>query len=184
MPLPAAPLPRAPIAPDNTSTPYEVLLGELDKVIAEWRALIESEPWAALPSARLIDSMPEILAHLIRRAHVGALEVDDDLKARITGEHGVARREDAVPLVAVAEEWAYLKRACWQTLARQGVVEGAARVAMQRLDVLFDDAIGYTLRGYYQPELDALKGIGLERRDGATDRRRGPDNRRDEPVDG
>lgn len=133
-PVPASPF----IAPAEPHTPYEILLGELDKVIAEL----------------------------------------------ITGAHGVARRQVAVPLIAVAEEWSYLKRACWQTLARHGVVEESARVAMGRLDVLFGDAIGYTLRGYHQPELDSLKGAGLERRDGASDRRRGPDNRRDGTAHG
>jgi hypothetical protein len=41
-----------------------------------------------------------------------------------------------------------------------------------------DDAIGYTLRGYYQRELDTLRGRGLERRDSREDdRRRGGDRR-------
>jgi hypothetical protein len=53
---------------------------------------------------------------------------------------------------------------------------------MERLDVLVDDAVGYTLRGYYRPELDSLRGRGLERRE-VSDRRRGVSDRRDGEED-
>ena len=57
--------------------------------------------------------------------------------------------------------------------------------ASQRMEVLIDDAIGYTLRGYYQPELDSLRGRGLERRDTrAEDRRHGGDRRDADPSPG
>jgi hypothetical protein len=54
-----------------------------------------------------------------------------------------------------------------------------ARDAMSRLEVLIDDAIGVTLRGYYAPELDALRGRGLERRASDEDRRSGETDRRE-----
>jgi hypothetical protein len=50
---------------------------------------------------------------------------------------------------------------------------------VQRLDVLVDDAIGLSLRGYYAPELNELKGKGLERRDGIDERRTNKGNRRE-----
>jgi hypothetical protein len=50
---------------------------------------------------------------------------------------------------------------------------------MRRIEVLVDDAIGYTLRGYYAQELDTLRGRGLERRESPQgDRRHGGDRRR------
>ena len=163
----------------DTATPFDVLLGEIDQVIAEWRELVRLEPWTQLPAARLVDSLPEILPRIIRLAQAGANEVDEDLRTRITDEHGFFRREDAVPLLAVAEEWVYLKRACTAVLRRRGFTEPAMAGAIKRLEALIDDAIGYTLRGYYRPELDALRGRGLERRDsGMHDRRRGTGDRR------
>jgi hypothetical protein len=51
---------------------------------------------------------------------------------------------------------------------------------MQRVEVLIDDAIGYTLRGYYHEELQSLRGRGLERRENdQQDRRSGFGDRRD-----
>ena len=150
-------------------TPYDALLGDVDKVIAEWRAIIHPEPWAELPPSRLIDSLPEILPRLIRLARAGATQIDDVLKDCIAREHGELRREDAIPVSAVAEEWQALKRACAQVLARNGFVDEDATLALDRLDTLIDDAIGYTLRGR-----------GLERRDTSrADRRRGGDDRRE-----
>ena len=165
----------------DAPTPFDVLLGEIDQVIAEWRELVRLEPWSRLPAARLVDSLPEILPRIVRLAQAGANEVDEELRTRITDEHGFFRREDAVPLLAVAEEWVYLKRACTAVLRRRGYTEPAMAGAIKRLEALIDDAIGYTLRGYYRPELDALRGRGLERRDsGMHDRRRGSGDRRGE----
>ncbi|MGH7719096.1 MAG: hypothetical protein ACREON_09670 [Gemmatimonadaceae bacterium] len=158
--------------------PYEVLLGEIDTLITEWRNLVRPEPWAKIPLSRLIDSLPEILPRLIRLARNGAHQIDEELKERISDDHGWARREDDVPLSAVAEEWAHLKRACWRVLGRNGFVDGVRAEAMQRLDALIDDALGYTLRGYYREELDSLRGRGLERRDRPGNRRAGPKDRR------
>ncbi|MEJ7811548.1 MAG: hypothetical protein WKG32_14140 [Gemmatimonadaceae bacterium] len=160
-------------------TPYEVLLGDVDHILSEWRDLVRLEPWTRIPAERLIDSFPEILPRLIRLAESGAPHMDEELKGHITDGHGFLRREDALPLLAVAEEWSHLKRACGNVLARRGVPERAIGTAMQRLDVLVDDAIGYTLRGYYRLELDGLRGKGLERRDsGVHDRRSGSTDRR------
>ncbi len=168
-------------SPSDTerATPYEVLLANLDDLLAEWRELVRLEPWTQLPAARLLDAFPEILPRLFRLAQGGATHVDDELKARITDEHGFFRRADALPLLAVAEEWSHIKRACQSLLQRRGFGEAVIADAMRRLDVLVDDAIGYTLRGYYREELDALRGRGLERRDsGVLDRRRNPGDRR------
>lgn len=161
--------------------PYDVLLDEIDSVLAEWLTRVRTEPWANVSSMRLVDSLPEILPRLIRLAQLGASHVDQDLEERIAIEHGELRREDRVPITGVAEEWDVLRHACWRVLIRHGVDRERARTAMQRLDLLIDDAIGYTLRGYYREELDSLKGRGLDRRDGATDRRSGLDDRRHEP---
>ena len=166
----------------DATSPFDVLLGQIDEVIAEWRELVRLEPWSRLPAARLVDSFPEILPRIVRLAQAGASEVDEDLRTRITDEHGFFRREDAVPLLAVAEEWVYLKRACTAVLRRRGYTEPVMASAIRRLEALIDDAIGYTLRGYYRPELDALRGRGLERRDsGMSDRRRGNGDRRGDP---
>jgi hypothetical protein len=163
----------------DAHTPFDVLLGEIDQVIAEWRELVRLEPWSRLPAPRLVDSLPEILPRIVRLAQAGANEVDEELRTRITDEHGFFRREDAVPLLAVAEEWVYIKRACTAVLRRRGFTEATMAGAIQRLEMLIDDAVGYTLRGYYRPELDALRGRGLERRDsGMHDRRRGSGDRR------
>lgn len=174
---PAGPVQSA--GPDGIAqTPYEALLGELDQLIAEWRLLVRPDALAALPPARLLDSLPEILPRLIRLAQTGAVQMDDDLRDRIAREHGGARRADAVPVTSVAAEWDAVKRACAQVLARDGFLSGEAEEALRRVDVLVDDAVGYTLRGYYQPELDTLRGRGLERRDRQSDdRRRGGDRR-------
>ena len=161
-------------------TPYDALLGDVDKVIAEWRAIMRPEPWADLPPSHLIDSLPEILPRLIRLSRAGATHIDDVLQDRIAREHGELRREDEVPVSALAEEWHALKRACAQVLARNGYVDADAALALERLDTLIDDAIGYTLRGYYREELNTLRGRGLERRDVTrADRRRSNDDRRE-----
>ena len=163
----------------DAPTPYEILLGSLDELLAEWRELVRLEPWSQLPGARLLDSFPEILPRLFRLAQSGATHVDEELKARITDEHGFVRRADALPLLAVAEEWSHIKRACHTVLTGRDVGEEAIAEAMRRFEVLVDDAVGYTLRGYSRPELDALRGRGLERRDsGVADRRRGDGDRR------
>jgi hypothetical protein len=165
-------------------TPYDALLGDVDKVIAEWRAITRPEPWADLPPSHLIDSLPEILPRLIRLSRAGATHIDDVLQGRIAREHGELRRADAVPVPAIVEEWHALKRACAQVLARNGYVDAAATLALDRLDTLIDDAIGYTLRGYYRDELNTLRGRGLERRDATrADRRRAGGDRR-ERADG
>jgi hypothetical protein len=163
---------------DAASTPYDALLATTDDVIAEWLALIRPEPWAHLPPSRLRDGLPEILPPLIRLARSGATHLDEELEVLISAEHGRARREDEVPISGVAEEWSALEHACWRVLVRHGFVGEEAHVLLQRLDVLIDDAIGYTLRGYYREELDSLKGRGLERRESGADRRAGVDDRR------
>jgi hypothetical protein len=175
-----------PRADAGESTPYEILLGHIDEVIAEWREKVRLEPWARITPARLVDAFPEILPRIIRLAQSGSTHVDDELKRRITDDHGAFRRTDEIPLLAIAEEWAYLRHACAHVLQRRGVPPSAVSDAMTRLEVLVDDAVGYTLRGYYRDELDELRGRGLERRDsGVHDRRRGiPDRRGDGRSDG
>jgi hypothetical protein len=160
------------------ATPYDTLLGAIDGVIGEWRTLVEGEPWARIPRARLVDSLPEILPKLIRLARGGSVQVDGDLRETIATAHGYFRRQDGVPLAAVAEEWGHVKRACWTVLQRHGVEAGRAAAVIGRLDVLIDDAIGFSLRGYYAPELDSLRGRGLERRGDTPERRSGRGDRR------
>ena len=159
-------------------SPYEVLLGGVDEVIREWRTLVTKEPWAQLPTLRLVDSFPDILPRLVRLGRAGVTHIDDSLRELIANAHGHFRRVDGVPLVSVTEEWAYLKRACRCVLDAHGINNGDADRAMERLDILVDDAVGYTLRGYYQPELDSLRGRGLERRE-VSDRRSGMSDRRE-----
>jgi hypothetical protein len=160
-------------------TPYDVLLGELDHVLAEWRALIRPEVRGDLSPARLMDALPVIVPRLVVLARSGATIVDEELKERIARDHGTTRRADAVPVTMIAEEWGAFKHACTVVLARHGFVGALVDDAMRRIEVLVDDAIGYTLRGYYAQELDTLRGRGLERRDSAQrDRRHGGDRRR------
>ena len=163
--------------PDEAS-PYDILLARIDDVIGEWRTLVEHEPWARIPPARLVDTLPEILPRIIRAARNGDAHVDQSLSELIAKGHGFFRREDAVPLGAVAEEWTHVKHACWNVLRAHGVTETDALSAVRRLDMLVDDAVGHTLRGYYAPELDSLRGRGLERREGVGDRRMNSANRR------
>lgn len=165
-------------------SPFDLLLGHVDGVIAEWRTQVQREPWARIPPQRLVDAFPEILPKLLRLGNAGAHRVDEELRELIADQHGFLRREDTVPLMAVAEEWAHLRRACAVELERHGVEGDRATAAMHRLDMLIDDAIGYTLRGYYRPELDSLRGRGLERRDGPMERRNGESNRRGSREDG
>lgn len=165
----------------DDQSPYEVLLGSIDEVLGEWRDLVRAEPWSAIPPSRLVNSFPEILPRILRLARAGAMHIDEELKSCITDDHGLHRRADAVPLLAVAEEWGHLKRACGIVLRRRGIDAEGVTATLHRLEALIDDAVGYTLRGYYRPELDALRGRGLERRDsGVEDRRRGGGDRRRE----
>jgi hypothetical protein len=166
----------------SAAAAYETLLGAIDGVIAEWRALAINEPWAHLPASRLVDAFPEILPKMLRLSRAGVTHVDDSLRELIADAHGQFRRMDGVPLTAVAEEWVHLKRACRRVLEAHGITDGEADRAMERLEILVDDAVGYTLRGYYAPELDSLRGRGLERRE-APDRRRGVPDRRDREED-
>jgi hypothetical protein len=164
---------------------YDVLLAEIDQVLTEWRSLVEPGLGTRVSPARLMDSLPEIIPRLVALARSGAPEIDDELKQRIAMDHGVARREDVVPVPQLTEEWEALKQSCNRVLARNGFVGPLADEASQRMEVLIDDAIGYTLRGYYQPELDSLRGRGLERRDTrAEDRRHGGDRRDADPSPG
>jgi hypothetical protein len=157
---------------------YDILLAELDQVLTEWRSIVEPELGGRIAPARLLDSLPEILPRLLTLARSGAAEINDELKQRIAVDHGFARREDVVPVEQLAEEWEALKQACQRVLTRNGFVGPLAEEATRRIDVLIDDAIGYTLRGYYQRELDTLRGRGLERRDQREeDRRKGGDRR-------
>ncbi|MDQ6888036.1 MAG: hypothetical protein M3068_12180 [Gemmatimonadota bacterium] len=167
----------------GADSPFDVLVGELDQVLSEWRALMRPEPWARLPSDRLLDSIPKILPELLRLAKTGVAHVDDNLKEQIAQEHGTVRREDNVPILALAEEWNAIKRACSEVLSRQGYGEETCSGVMARLELLVDDAVGYTLRGYYRPELDLLRGRGLERRDGSSERRSSGGSRRASPGD-
>jgi hypothetical protein len=163
---------------DLRHSAYDVLLAELDQVLAEWRSIVEPELGSRVSPARLLDSLPEILPRLLNLARSGALAIDDRLKDRIAVDHGFARREDVVPVEQLSEEWEAVKQACQRVLARHGFVGPLAEEATQRVDSLIDDAIGYTLRGYYQRELDTLRGRGLERRDTREeDRRQGGDRR-------
>jgi hypothetical protein len=116
---------------------------------------------------------------MFRLAGTGAVRIDGNLSEVISEAHGFFRRNDGVPLGAVAEEWNYVKRACWKVLSAAGVDESTLSSAVHRLDILVDDAIGLTLRGYYAPELDELRGKGLERRDGIEERRTNKGNRRE-----
>ena len=144
--------------------PFELLEARTDRVIAEWQSLLAREPWARLPVDRLIDHLPEILPRLFRNAAAAAREIDPELQQLISRAHGYFRREDAIPLAAVAEEFDLLKRACWKVLTSSQLTPQDISGALARLDILIDDATGYTLRGYYAPELDLLRGRGLERR--------------------
>lgn len=158
--------------------PYNILLAQIDDVIGEWRGLVKKEPWSAIPGDRLVDALPEILPKMFRLAGTGAVRIDGDLCEVISDAHGYFRRGDGIPLGAVAEEWNYVKRACWKILSSAGVDDSTLSSAVQRLDVLVDDAIGLSLRGYYAPELNELRGKGLERRDGIDERRTNKGNRR------
>ena len=169
-------------APDAVAPapgPFDILLGEVDLVLGEWRQLVADEPWNTIPHTRLIDSFPEVLPKLFRLARAGCAELDVEVRRLVADAHGTPRRQDGLPLRAVADEWTLLQRACWAVLGRHGIPEPVARDAMARLEVLIDDAIGVTLRGYYAPELDALRGRGLERRASDEDRRSGETDRRE-----
>jgi hypothetical protein len=177
------PIPNGqPTAAHANASAYEALLGGVDQVIGEWRKLVLREPWAKIPASRLVNSFPEILPKMLRLARSGATHIDDDLRQVIAEAHGHFRRVDGIPLTSVTEEWVFLKRACRSVLDEHGINDGEADRAMERLDVLIDDAVGYTLRGYYRPELDSLRGRGLERRE-RSDRRRGILDRRDREED-
>ncbi|HUQ99485.1 MAG TPA: hypothetical protein VM166_08525 [Gemmatimonadaceae bacterium] len=165
--------------PGEQLYPYNILLAQIGDVIGEWRGLVTKEPWSAIPDHRLVDALPEILPKIFRLAGSGAVRIDGDLSEVISQAHGYFRRGDGIPLGAVADEWNYVKRACWKILSTAGVDSSTLSSAVQRLDVLVDDAIGLTLRGYYAPELNALKGKGLERRDGIDERRTNKGNRRE-----
>lgn len=174
--------------PSHAGSPYEILLGAVDEVIRQWRALVSREPWAKLPASRLVDSFPDILPRMLLLARSGGTHVDEGLREIIADAHGHFRRVDGIPLTSVTEEWAYLKRACRSVLDGHGIDNGDADRAMERLDILVDDAVGYTLRGYYRPELDSLRGRGLERREvsdrrAVSDRRSGITDRRDRGED-
>lgn len=159
--------------------PYDILLAQIDEVLAEWRTLALTQSWAIIAPPRLMDAFPEILPKLFRLAAQGNTQIDPDLSELIGEAHGFFRRGDKIPLSAVAEEWNFVKRACWKVLQRAAVDETSASSAMQRLDLLCDDAIGFSLRGFYAPELNALRGKGLERREGNDERRVNAGNRRD-----
>lgn len=167
---------RAPVV--HTAHAFELLQGHIDDVLREWRLLVQREPWAPASPARLINSLPEMLPKLFRLAERGALEMDLELSEMIAQEHGFFRRDDGLPLSALAEEWNHLKRACWKVLQSHEVDPRATAAAMQRLDTLIDDAIGFSLRGFYAPELDELRGRGLERRRDGGDRRQQTGDRR------
>jgi hypothetical protein len=173
---------RTPLPASANTSPYEALLGGIDQVIGVWRTLVEREPWAKLPASRLVDSFPEILPKVLRLARSGATHIDDSLRELIADAHGQFRRVDGIPLTSVTEEWVHLKRACRRVLDAQGINSDEADRAIERLDVLVDDAVGYTLRGYYRPELDSLRGRGLERREVAN-RRQGVADRRQRDKD-
>jgi hypothetical protein len=177
------PIPNGqPPAAHARASAYEALLGGIDQVISEWRKLVLGEPWAKVPASRIVDSFPEILPKMLRLARSGATHIDDDLRQLIAEAHGHFRRIDGVPLTSVTEEWVHLKRACRHVLDEHEINHGEADRAMERLDVLIDDAVGYTLRGYYRPELDSLRGRGLERRE-VPERRRGTADRRERGED-
>ena len=161
---------------------YDALLGGVDQVIGEWRALVVLEPWARLPASHLVDAFPEILPKMLRLARSAAMHIDDPLRDLIANAHGHFRRLDGIPLTSVTEEWVFVKRACRIVLDAHGINDGEADRAMERLDVLVDDAVGYTLRGYYRPELDSLRGRGLERRE-VPNRRHGVADRREREED-
>lgn len=143
---------------------FELLERHTEDVINEWRALLAREPWARLPVDRLVDHLPQILPRLFQHAAHGAREIDLELQQLISQAHGYFRREDSIPLAAVAEEFDLLKRACWKVMTSSNLSAPEISAALARLDLLIDDATGYTLRGYYAPELDELRGRGLERR--------------------
>jgi hypothetical protein len=169
-------------SPAEGVSPFEILHGHIDEVIGEWRSLVLDEPWGRLGSARLVNSLPEILPRLFRLARHGTRECDKELSEFIAEEHGYFRRGDGVPLGALADEWNHVKRACWKVLQRRAPEGEGASLAMERLDALIDDAIGFSLRGYYAPELDTLRGRGLERRGGGSwERRSGNGDRREKP---
>lgn len=175
---PSQPTPVIQDMVDPPHSAYDVLLGEIDQVLSEWRALVEPGLGTRLPPARLMNSLPEIFPRLLTLARSGAAEIDDGLKQQISADHGVPRREDVIPVASLTEEWEALKQACMRVLTRNGFVGTLADEASRRIDVLIDDAIGYTLRGYYQPELDTLRGRGLDRRDSPEEDRRGSGGRR------
>jgi len=175
--VPELPGAASTLAPDAPSL-YDVLHGHIDEVIVEWKRLAAAPPWETLTPARLVDALPELLPRLFRLAERGAPHVDEELSGFIAQRHGFWRRDDGIPLDAVAEEWSLLKQASRTVLARYWAEEARVHAGVARLDALIDDAVGYSLRGYYGPELDILRGRGLERREGREDRRRGGGDRR------
>ena len=177
-PAPGSPPSSGDDAESTSDGPYALLHANIDEVIREWRSLVTQEPWAPDSPSRLMNALPEMLPKIFRLGQVGADRVDRDLSEFIARHHGFHRREDQLPLAAVAEEWNHLKRACWKVLREHTGDEEIAAAAVRRLDLLIDDAIGFRLRGYYAPELDELLGRGLERRVPGGDRRGSAGDRR------
>ena len=174
---PAAGASTAPSLP--SPNPFDLLHGHIDEVLGEFRQLARQDPWSMLSAGRLVDALPEILPKMLRLASRAAPHVDTELHHLIADQHGLGRRDDGIPLAAVADEWNHVRRACWKVLQRRTSEDRGVVEAMQRLDPLFDDAIGISLRGYYAPELDELRGRGLERRAGPTERRGASGDRRE-----
>lgn len=167
-----------PVDATGPLTPYEILRGRIDFVLAEWRALASQEPWSNMKVSRLMNGLPEILPKLFREAERGSTHVGADLGELITEAHGHFRRDDGIPLPAVAEEWNLVKRACWKVMQQAGLDPITMSAVLERLDLLIDDAIGFTLRGYYAEELQELRGKGLERRSEVEERRLNAPERR------
>ena len=77
-----------------------------------------------------------------------------------------------------AAAWTSPAEGRWLTVENDNLQQACLDAGSAGLDQLCWQ-LAYTLRGYYRPELDVLRGRGLERRDsGLADRRRGPEDRR------
>lgn len=140
----------------------------LPEILAEWKRLVEDEPWHAVPDVADGDPFTEAIDAVLHVATwSGAGRAAHERLVRAASAHGEQRREQRDGGALLLREYHGLRTAVWRHLRGATLARPDVLVAMLRIDVATDVATTIAMRALHRDwhasaaswELDLLQQV-------------------------